>query len=180
MNLKLKVDTRTVVGKKVKQLRRKGILPANVFGKGITSKSIQVEEKAFRVVARSAGTTKVLYLSLGKEELPVLIQNAQYDSITDHLLHIDFRHVDLKEKVEAEVPVEIVGEHPLVKSHEADALLLVDSVMVEALPTQIPEKFAIDISQLKKIGDQVTIGDLPASKDYSFVDEKDRVIVQLT
>lgn len=177
--LNLKADKRSVFGKQVKKLRRTGIIPANIFGKDISSMAIQVEDKAFRAVARQAGTTQVIYISVDGKELPVLIQDLQHHPLTDMVLHVDFKNVDLKEKVEAEVPVELVGENALVKSGEADVLLLADAVMVEALPTSIPEHFTIDISTLVEVGTQIMVKDLPKSADYTFVDEDDKIVVQL-
>ncbi|MEK7499907.1 MAG: 50S ribosomal protein L25 [Patescibacteria group bacterium] len=177
--LNLKADKRSVFGKQVKKLRRTGIIPANIFGKDIKSIAIQVEDKAFRMIARQAGTTHVIYISVDGKELPVLIQDLQHHPLTDTVLHVDFKNVDLKEKVEAEVPVELVGENALVKSGEADALLLADAVVVEALPTKIPERFTIDIATLTEIGAQIMVKDLPKSADYTFVDEEDKMIAQL-
>lgn len=177
--IELRVEKRTVVGKQVKKLRKAGIIPANVFGQNMPSESIQVDEKLLTKVMYEAGMTHVIYLILEKESIPVLCVGANKHSLTDHLLHVDFKKVNLREQVEADVPVVMSGENELVKAGEADVILVADTVRVEALPTKIPEEFSIDVSQLKEIGVGITVGQLPKSDDYTFVDEEAKTLVQL-
>jgi large subunit ribosomal protein L25 len=101
----LKAKARKEVGRKVKLLRKEGILPANIYGKKIKSESIQVDLKEFLEVYKKVGDTKLFYIN----ERPVLVANIQKNPVSDMLLHIDFHQVDLKEKVEAKVPVELIG-----------------------------------------------------------------------
>lgn len=176
----LSAEVRTVLGKKVKQLRRQGILPANIFGSDMPSQAIQLNSKEFHKVYKEAGTTHVIYITYDKKEVPVLVATTHSDPLSGEMLHADFKKVNLRQKVEAEVPVELTGEHDLVKSGEADVLLVRDMVRVEALPTKIPESFTIKIATLEGIGSHIIVADLPKSEDYTIIDEPETVIVQLS
>ena len=158
----LQADKRTVTGRKVKTLRREGILPANVFGKKIKSQSLQVSLVDFAKVAAAVGETGLVDLLVKNEDKPrpVLITNIHTDPVLGRPLHTDFHQVDLTEKVTANIPVELVGESPAVKEKSAVLITLLDEIEVEALPTDLPEKFAVDISALKEFNDSILVKDL--------------------
>src|SRR3989344_7810542 len=101
---KLAVEKRKVLGKKVKKLRREGVLPANVYGKDIKSVSVQVAQKEFDKVFKEAGETGLVDLQLDGKILPVLIHNVQTDYLGNKL-HAVFFQVNLKEKVKTMVPI---------------------------------------------------------------------------
>lgn len=151
---------RKIVGKKVKTLRREGILPANVYGKDVASTAVQVDYKDFEEVFRKSGETQLVYLVLGKEEVPVLIHNVQKDPVTGVFLHADFMKVSLKEKVTTLVPVEGVGESPAEKQGLGTVVFHIDELEVEALPTDIPEKIEVDLSGLSEVGQSILVSDL--------------------
>lgn len=178
-NIRLVAQKRTISGEKVKKLRNEGKLPANIFGKDMKSFAVQIETPVFKRAFKSAHTTHVVYVDVDKKEFPVLIQTPQYHPITGALLHVDMRKVDLKKKVETEVPVQIIGELAVVKSGEADAVRVSDTVLIECLPTDIPEEFTVDISKLEGIGAEVKVEDLPKSEKYIFLDQADKILIQI-
>lgn len=144
---------------KTKQLRRDGLLPANVYGVGRESLALQCPTLLFEKLHRSLSDNAIVYLQVegDKQELPVLIDEVQYDAYGKNVLHVVFRQVNLKEKIKAEVPVVLVGELAV-----PDAMLLLsrDYVEVEALPTDLPEQFEIDQARFKEIGEHFTLADL--------------------
>lgn len=161
----LEAQVREITGRKVKNLRKKGILPANVFGRKIKSQALQVKLDDFTKIFKKVGETGLLTLTVkGVGEKPVLISNIQKDPLTDLPIHVDFRQVDLKEKVEAEVAVEIVGESPIEKQGLGTVVLHFDEVKVEALPADLPEKFEIDASSLTEVDQTVLAKDLKFDK----------------
>lgn len=177
--IKLKVQRRKILGRKVKALRREGILPANIYGKKIKSQAVAVPLADFKKVFKEAGETGVVYLMLDKsrEERPVLIHNVQLDSVKDTFLHADFHQVSLKEKVTASVPIEIKGKAP---AEEKDLVLLtlLDEIEVEALPTDLPDKFEVDVSKLEEVDQGVSIKDLKfdRKKVKPLVDEEELIV----
>jgi len=160
----LKAEARKVAGRKVKNLRKEGILPGNVYGKKIKSESVQVNLKDFSKVYEEVGETGLVSLEIGKEKKPVLIHNLQVQPVTDQPVHVDFLQVDLKEKVTAEVPVELIGESPAEKQGLGTVVLMLNEIEVEALPADLPEKFEIDKSTLTEVDQLVKVGDLKIDK----------------
>lgn len=169
----LSVEPRTIFGKKVKKLRQQGIIPANIFGNKVKSTAVQLKATVFRPVYQQAGETQIVYLKIEgeKDERPVLLTNISYDPISGDILHLDLRQVNLKEKVTANIPVEIIGEAPAVKDFQASLITSLDEIEVEALPTDLPEHVIVDVSGLKNIGDVVKISDLKI--DRTKVEVKD-------
>ncbi|MGH7246047.1 MAG: 50S ribosomal protein L25 [Candidatus Levyibacteriota bacterium] len=156
----LSVEKRTVLGKKVKKLRREGVLPANVYGKDMKSTAVQVTMKDFQKVYKEAGETGVVELDVVGEKRPVLIHNVQIDPISMDPVHADFFQVNLKEKVKTMVPVVITGEPKAVTDKVGLLLQTLSEVEVEALPTDLPENIEIDVTSLAAVNDQVTVADL--------------------
>ncbi|MFH1863602.1 MAG: 50S ribosomal protein L25 [bacterium] len=163
--LTLKADKRKIIGRKVKTLRKEGIIPSNVFGKNVKSLALQTKFSDFMEVFKKAGETGIVYLEISgdkdkKEEKPVLIANVQKNPVTDLPIHVDFHQVDLKERVEADVPVELIGESSVEKQGLGTVVQYVDEVLVEALPTDLPEKFEIDVSTLIEVDQAVFVKDM--------------------
>ena len=95
----LQAELRKELGKKVKRLRKDGKLPANIYGKKVKSQSITVNFLEFTKTFKQAGETSLIDLAVGKKTHPVLITNVQTHPVTDNPIHVDFRQVDLTEKV---------------------------------------------------------------------------------
>jgi len=83
-----------------------------------------------------------------------------FDPVSGKPLHVDFRQVNLKEKVTANIPIEIIGESPAIKEKDGVLVTPLDEIEVEALPTDLPESIQVDISGLANIGDSITVADL--------------------
>lgn len=175
----LSAQARTVLGKKNKQLRKQGQLPANVFGPQFTSQSLTVNYVEFRRIYRQVGETGIVYLKTEKEEIPTLISAIQRHPLDGMVLHADFRKVDLKKKITAVVPLTFVGVSPAVNAGGV-ILTQTDKVEVEALPQDIPNHIEVDISILSEIGSEIKVGDLNVDASYTIQTEKEKVIVSVT
>lgn len=177
----LKLQKRDITGKKVQSLRDAGVIPVSLYGKKIKNVSASVTLTSFESVFETAGETQIVYINLEGEDIerPVIISDIQLHPVTDKILHVDFRQVDLKEKLEADIPLELIGESPAVKEFGANIIQLINEIRVEALPTDLPEKIEIDISLLKAIGDVIRISDLKidTSKVEIKVEDLSSVIV---
>lgn len=156
----LVAQKRSLSGRKVKQLRKQGILPANVYGKKVASQSVQIPLKTFSQVFAKAGETGLIELDVDGKKHPVLIHNIQYDPVSETPIHADLFQVDLHEKVEAKVPVVLRGESPAVKDKVGVLLTLLDEVEVEALPADLPDKIEVDTSSLTTLDQVIKVGDL--------------------
>ena len=176
--VKLTAKKREILGRKVKTLRREGLLPANIYGKGISSVAVELPVKEFNAVFEKAGETGLIELVVGKDTHPVLITNVQVHPVTDLPLHADFRQVDLKEKIIAPVPVELVGESPAEKSGVGILVQQLNEVEVEALPTDLPERIEVDISKLENVDDSILVKalDVDPAKVTVLTDEEQIVV----
>ncbi len=158
--LSLKADVRKITGRKVSKLRQEGLLPANIFGKKVKSQAITITLDDFKAVYKKAGETSLINLEVGKENKAVLVANVQVSPITDKPIHVDFHQVDLKEKVTADVPIEMTGESLAEKMSVGTVVQYIDEIEVEALPTDLPDKLVVDISKLAEVDQAIYVKDL--------------------
>lgn len=176
----LKAEKRKVLGRKVKKLRREGVLPANIYGKKIKSLSIKFPVVDFEKVYKAAGETGIVEIAVGKQKKPVLISNVQLDPVTDKPLHVDFHQVDLKEKTTADVPIELIGESPAEKQGLGTVVQSINEIEVEALPKDLPDKFEIDLSKLTEVEQTVQVKDLVVdTKKVKILAEAEQIIVKV-
>jgi large subunit ribosomal protein L25 len=156
----LNVARRDCFGKKVRALRREGVIPANIYGNAVDSVAVQVPADDLRHLMRAHGRTEIVYVQLDGEERPTFIKDLQRNPVTDQVLHVDFMQISLKEKVKIEVPVHFVGEAPAVDAHGGIVTHHLNQVLVEALPTSIPSALEVDISGLAEIGQSLHVSDI--------------------
>lgn len=176
----LHADKRTLLGRKIKQLRSQGWIPANIFGKGVKSAAVQLKKDEFTKIFSQAGETKLVELSLGDTDMrPVLIQNVQMHPVSRLILHVDLHQVDLKEKIRAKIPLEIVGVAAAVEQKLGVLLNLLDEIEVEALPTDLPEKISVDVTKLDQVGAIVKIKDLPLGTQVKVLTDLETDIVKI-
>jgi large subunit ribosomal protein L25 len=177
---KLAVRPRQVVGKKVAQLRRDGVLPGVVFGGHKDSAPVQTDLRSFERSYRRWGNTTLLSLEgLDGSAIPALIHGVARDTLTGRLLHVDFQRVSLTEKTHAEVPLHFVRESPAVKSLGAVLVHARDHVTVEAFPQDMPHAIDVDLSPLIEIDDALHVRDLVVNKStVRILDDEDELIVK--
>lgn len=172
-------EKRTITGKKVKHLRREGILPANMFGKGMKSTSLQLPLKEFQKVYDEVHETGLVDLTVDKETHPVLIQNIHTQPITHVPLHADFFKVNLKEKVKASIPVIGIGEPKAVTDKIGVLLQSLSEVEVEALPADLPENIEISVEGLSQIDDSLTVADLKVPSGVEIMAEPAEMVFRI-
>lgn len=178
----LKAQDRSVLGKKVKNLRKGGVIPGHVFGNRKDVEHIQVKGLDFIKVLKQAGETGLVDLKVGEDRtIPVLIREIQHDPVTGNLLHVGFYQVNLKEKVTVPVPIVLIGEGPeSVKMGETVILQNLSEVQVEALPTDLIENIEVNVGVLKEIGDAITVDQLSYDREkLTILAEADEVVVKL-
>ncbi len=175
----LLANSRTVTGKKVKFLRDSGIVPGTIYSKGEPSVSIEFDGKTFIKTLLTAGKSTIIHCSVGKSVYPVLISAIQRDPIRNEVMHVEFHKVNLKEKIKADVPLEYVGEPVGIKEVGGMLLPLVFEVEVEALPSDLPEKFIIDVSPLATINAELQVKDIPVGPGVTINTDGDLIIVKL-
>lgn len=176
---KIKAQKREITGRKVKQLRNQGLIPANVYGKKTKSLAVSLNKDEFEKIYKTAGETEVVELLVEgeKETRPILIQNLQVDPVTEMPLHVDLRQIILTEKVTAKIPVEIVGEAPAAQQKLGILIQTVSEIEIEALPMDLPVKFLVDVSKLANVGDEVKVKDISTDRSKVELKVEDDLVV---
>ncbi len=177
----LKVEKRTIVGRKVKSLRKEGLIPGVVYGKKSKTVNLQLDAKIFGKLHATVGESALVYLQITgeKEERPVLIRQVTLHSVSDTILHVDFHQVDLHEKVSAFVPVRIVGEAPAEKEKLGILVQQLHEVEVEALPTDMPEKFEVDSSVLTEVDQTILVKDIKVSVKVEVLTDSTQIVAKI-
>ena len=175
----LDAKVREITGKKVKKLRREGMLPVGVYGKGVKSMALSVGEKEFLKVYGQAGETGLVELKFGGKSLHTLISNVQIHPVNRKPLHVEFHAVSLTEKIKANVPLELTGESPAVVNNMGLLLQPLSEVEVEALPADLPEKINVDVTGLAEVDQQIAVGDIPALPGVAILTATSEIVVKV-
>lgn len=176
----LVVTKREVIGKKVKKLRREGILPANVYGKELASTAVQVDMKVFQDVFDQVGETGLIDLEFDGKTSPVLVKNPQLAYPLRTFMHVDFFQVNLKEKVKAMIPVVLIGEPVAVTEKIGLMLHTQNEVEIEALPEALPENIEVDVAHLAQIDDQILVSDLKAPEGVTILTDPNQTVAKIS
>ena len=176
--MKLKVQSRELTGKKVKQLRRQDIIPAVIYGKH-TKDSILIScnKNEFLRLFKKAGHSTAITIEWDGLDQLALIHEIQVDPVSDFLSHIDFLAVSRDEKVTADIPVVMVWESSIEKLWEWKIQLLKNTLEVEAYPQDLPHDIKIDISAIQKMSDVIFVKDLDIWSKAEIVEDKEQPII---
>lgn len=175
MAITLKGQERTVKGKKVKTLRREGIVPAEVYGKGGDNISAQFDHKELQGVLREAGTTSLISIDIDGKTVSALVKEVVRSLDRKSIVHIDLYSVNDKELVTTAVPIKVVGESPLVAK---GGILVVgtSSVEVTCLPKDIPAKLTVDSSIIKDFSEVISVGDIETAEGVEIASNKTSMV----
>jgi len=177
----IKANKREVIGKKVRALRRAGKLPAVIYGNKIDVPiSIELEAHEAFMVLRNAGSSTLLTIELDGIEYPTLIREKQMDYLKNAPIHVDFVAVSLTEKTTALVSVHLEGDAPAVKDFGAILVTGVVDLEVECLPTDLPERFTVNVSTITEIGSGIYVKDIDSPEGVDILTDPEEVIVIAT
>lgn len=177
----IKVQKREVTGKQVKQLRRQGILPAVVYGHKVDSYPVQMDTHSTYLMLRKITPTTLVTLDLDGKKTKVMIRERKFDVVTGDLLHLDFLAVSMTEKMRASVAIELVGEAPVLDEVPGSLLNhMLDSLEIEALPADLPERIQVDVSGLLSAEDSITVADLKLGDKIEIHTPAEEVIVSVS
>jgi len=173
----LKVAKREVVGKKLRKIRKEGLVPAVLYGHGVKNENLSVNYLDLKRVYGKAGENAIIEIEVDGKKIPVLICDTQMDPMNGNFSHVDFLQVNMKETVEAEIPLEFIGESVAVKANGGILVKNMDKIEVKCLPADLPSKFEVDLSKLVTFDDQITIGDIKTLAGVEIFGDKEAVIV---
>jgi large subunit ribosomal protein L25 len=170
---------REVSGKRVKNLRNAGTLPAVVYGHNVTTQQIEIKERDFAKAFKVAGESTIIDLMVEGKPVPVLIHEVQRHYLKDHPIHVDFYAVNMSEKLKVHVPIHFIGEAPAVKAMGGTLVKNLSEVEVECLPGDIPQNFEVDISALNTFDDVIRVSNLSARDRVAIITPAEEMIVNV-
>jgi large subunit ribosomal protein L25 len=177
----LSVEPREVTGKKVAQLRRTGMMPGNIYGRGLDSVSIQVITSDLEKTVRASTANEVIDIKVAGERIarPVVIHKIQRSPLNSRYLHADFYQVSLREKMRADVPLVIVGNSIAIDTYNGVLVHATEILHIEALPLDIPTHIEVDISGLTELEATIHVRDLPIPANVTVVSDPDIAVVKI-
>ncbi len=169
--ISLKLDARTVHGKKVAKLRSEGMIPAVVYGPGMDPIAVQAPVLEIERVVKAAGKHTPVHLSFDDKKKIAMVKEINLDPAKNRINHVAFHAVRQNTKIEAEVPIHLVGEGES-EAEKAGLIILqnIDAIEVRALPMELPDGLEVDIRHLKEAGERVLVGDIKLPENVEFVE----------
>lgn len=177
--LELNAEKRTILGQAVAGLRAKGIIPGELYGNDTDNIHLSLNEADFAKIYKEGGESTIVNVKVDGESHPTLIHDVQIHPVTSEVLAVDFYQVNLKEKIETNVPLEFVGEAPAVEEKGGVLIKAMDEVEIEALPTDIPHTIEVDVSVLDDFGKSIHVRDLKIVGEFEIKTEADAVIATI-
>ena len=178
----LLATTREILGKKVRFLRRQGITPTHLFGHNVESVALQCDTAQLKRVLAQTGQTRLISLKIDKARKPrnVVVREVQREPQTSELLHVDFYQVSMAEKIRVEVPIVSIGEAPALKLKENFLIQELNSLSVECLPGEIPNRVDIDLTSLTEVGQAIHVKDIMLDKEDTILNNPEQLVVKIS
>jgi large subunit ribosomal protein L25 len=175
--ISLDLQSRDVIGKQVRALRRDGIIPAVIHDHGKPSVHVQVDRQLAHKVVLQAGKHHPVHLTVSGKKYTAMIKTIDYEPKKHLLDHLVFNAVSANQTVDAEVPIQPQYDEGNDSSPaERNGLIIIsnmDVVTVKALPTNLPDALYYNAEKLVEAGDHVTIADLTVPKNVELDVEDD-------
>ena len=178
--MELQVQKREKLGRGVSAMREKGLIPAELYGRGLANLHLSVPLKEFKKVYKNAGENTVVNAMLDGEKHPVLIQDVSYNPVTDEMESVDLYQVSMDKKLKVGVPVEFLGVAPAVKEKNGLLVKALQEVEVEALPVDLPRELKVDLSRLLDIGQSIYVKDLEVPTGVKILTGPETVVATVT
>ena len=179
--IKLVLEPRSILGKKVKQLRKSGTIPVHLYGSGVDSRSLQCDQSLLiRALSQAGGTTPISIAVSGEnEEKLTFAREIQWDPLRGNILHVDFLTVQVNQPVSAQVPISLVGDSPGAREAGGAVVQQLREVTVTALPLEIPNEIEVDLSQLTDSNGTIRAGDLILGGNVTLATDTEEVVARI-
>ncbi|MSR76586.1 MAG: 50S ribosomal protein L25 [Candidatus Ryanbacteria bacterium] len=177
---KIAAELRTVFGKKVKNLREQGFVPAIVYGGTGEPAPLSVQSRELLKAYRHAGESGMIELDIkdgGKKS--VLIHEITFDPIKSLPVHVDFHEVAADKTIKVHVPIVFTGESDAVKSLGGVLVKVMHEIEVEALPKDLPHEITVDLSMIRTFTDTISLQDIKSPHGVEIIGEKDAFIAKV-
>ncbi len=176
--ISLKLDPREVKGKKVAKLRKEGQIPGVVYGPGFESISVQAPRVKLEKIVHQAGSHHPVHLTIDGKRKIAMIKNIAMNPAKNTLSHVSFHAVNQNEKVDAEIPIKLVGQGESA-AEKAGLVVLqtLENLKVRALPMDLPDSLEADISGLVEPNEHISVNDIKIPEGVEIDDESKEVVV---
>lgn len=165
--MEIEAQNRTVFGKALTNIRETGLIPAELYGRGLSNLHLSLSAKVFSKVFKEAGSSTVLNLVVDGKKHPVLVHDVEYDRLSGEISHVDFYQVELGKKIRVKVPLVFSGESPAVKNLSGVLNTVMNEIEVEATPDHLPHEISVSLESLAEIGQTIRVSDLKLPKDVT-------------
>ncbi len=175
--INLTAEPRKIIGKKVKRLRRQGLIPAVIYGPE-GSVNIQLENLLLRRVLRQAGSTSLVDIAVGKKHHVALVREVQSHVTRGDLIHVDFQEVDMKALISAEAELVAVGISAPAEEGLGVATLALRSVEIESLPDALVAEIEVDLTQITSPDVVIYAGDLVMPEGVTLLTDPETTVAR--
>lgn len=174
----LAVTERTVLGKKVKQLRKEGLVPGVMYGHDVAAVAVTAPGIEALKVWRDAGKHHVIELTFAGKKRLAMIKSADLEPVKRRLRHLSLHIVKQNEKVETQVPVHVTGEGET-PAEKAGLVVLktIESVDISALPAAIPDFVTVPGKKLAVTGDHLAVSDIVPIDGVAILSDPEQIVV---
>lgn len=178
---KVSLSRRSVTGKRVKQLRRRGITPAHMYGSGTEPQALQGDAGTLRQLLPRVGANIPVQALIdgGEEENICFVREVQRHPVTEDILHIDFIRVDVSQTIDAEVPITLSGTAPATQQG-GTLLQSLTSLLVNALPMNMPAAIEADVSGLDDFDKSVLVSDIAVGANVEVLTDGDALVARVS
>ena len=178
----IELSPRTVTGKKVKTLRRQGVVPVHVYGWEVAPQALQVEAQVLRRILPQVGTNVPLSLEIDgqKGENICFVREVQRHPVTEDVLHVDFMRVNISRTIRSEVPIVLLGNAPAIRELSGVLLQPLQNLLVESLPMNVPASIEADISDLDDFEKAIYVRDLTLDESVTVVTDPEEMIARVS
>jgi len=161
------------------KIRGEGLIPAIIYGHGISTSKLAVPYGVFEKVFKKAGESTIISLDIDGTKHNCVIQDVQLHFVTGKYLHVDFHEVSMNETMIAVVPLEFVGVSKAVRENGGIMVQVLNEIEVECLPANLPSEIEVDISSLNEFHDAIHISDLKVGEGVKILAEGDELVVKI-
>ena len=179
--IQLDLELRVILGKKVKTLRKAGIIPVHLYGPGVDDKALQCDQPTLiRALSQAGGTTPIIINVPGEvTDQLVFAREIQWEPVRGNILHVDLLAVRTDQRVAAQIPISLTGDSPGAREAGGTVILQLREVSVEAMPLEIPSEIIVDLAQLTDPNGAIRAGDLELGNNITLTTDVEEVVARI-
>ena len=179
--VEIELDPRELTGKKVKRLRRAGIVPVHLYGPGMEPRSLQCQaNRLIHVLAQAGGATPIHITIQGESGTHLAFaREIQWDPRRDDLLHVDLLAADVSRPVTAQVPIILTGESPGARTVGGTVMQQLRTADVQALPLEMPGQIEVDLAVMEEPDSVIRASDLIIPGNATLLTDSEELVARI-